>query len=421
MPLTRHLLRRADPDNPVELNEIPGFTKIRPWNIIVSPWVGEGHPPLSILDFCRTARMAPLRSLNVHIVDGTFCQSWRGNLYVHGPTPVVNPHRYRFLNVLAPLRNLKKLDFSFIAAPDRQFRSTPESRSRALQTVSQMKALAALTESNTVIDYVFDMYNNVLAYARTFERDQSFQEEMVTSKHVWREDTNMPTPIDAMCTDKTPLAALNPFKTKDCHPVEHALELAKYASDENDYDAFKMQRKNMLNYLEPQYQRIMAASDFLTAFVKEQKRGSDVLGTPPLNPKDNGEHTKQIIEGTLLLEAYAKAFVRDLSPEVRMIVRLHQDRFGDHYEDLPRETYLAKMCKAIKTECWDEWRKSFRRAADDMDVQYLEIREARKKLFEFDRLETDYGCDIDNERWRFDERIVWHVDEPDLGPWPEEA
>jgi hypothetical protein len=55
-------------------------------------------------------------------------------------------------------------------------------------------------------------------------------------------------------------------------------------------------------------------------------------------------------------------------------------------------------------------------AADVMDKQYMEIREARKNLFELDKSEADCGCEIDIERWRFDERIVWHVDEPDTGP-----
>jgi hypothetical protein len=66
-----------------------------------------------------------------------------------------------------------------------------------------------------------------------------------------------------------------------------------------------------------------------------------------------------MMEGTLLLETYAEAFVTDLSPEVQIIVRLHQDRFDNRYEDIPRERHLVKMCKAIKNEGWDQWRKSF--------------------------------------------------------------
>lgn len=50
----------------------------------------------------------------------------------------------------------------------------------------------------------------------------------------------------------------------------------------------------------------------------------------------------------------------------------------------------------------------FRAAATDMDQ--------RKRLFNFDIDQEDVGCDIDLERWRYDEVIDWYVDEPWIGP-----
>jgi len=102
--------------------------------------------------------------------------------------------------------------------------------------------------------------------------------------------------------------------------------LAKFASDETDFETFIDQRKIIVEFLEPQYQRIAAANDLWTSFVKERKTANGILGTrsetPLHNPTD--QTVTAIIQATVLLERYAKTVERDLTPEVELIVRLHQ-------------------------------------------------------------------------------------------------
>jgi hypothetical protein len=43
---------------------------------------------------------------------------------------------------------------------------------------------------------------------------------------------------------------------------------------------------------------------------------------------------------------------------------------------------------------------------EDLDAQYLQIREARKHLFDWDVL-NQRGCDIDLEKSRCDDKIDW--------------
>ena len=49
-----------------------------------------------------------------------------------------------------------------------------------------------------------------------------------------------------------------------------------------------------------------------------------------------------------------------------------------------------------------------------MDDQHLQIRELRKALLDFDRPDGDHGCELDLELWRFDEKIEFDVQEPNV-------
>ncbi|KAG4423301.1 hypothetical protein IFR04_003535 [Cadophora malorum] len=58
--------------------------------------------------------------------------------------------------------------------------------------------------------------------------------------------------------------------------IQSTLELAKFASDETDFETFIDQRKIIVEFLEPQYQRIAAANDLWTSFVKEHKTENEM-------------------------------------------------------------------------------------------------------------------------------------------------
>lgn len=50
----------------------------------------------------------------------------------------------------------------------------------------------------------------------------------------------------------------------------------------------------------------------------------------------------------------------------------------------------------------------------------MEIREARKELYEWDAVKPDSGIGIGEFPPLSDEMVDWDADEPSLGPWTEE-
>lgn len=119
-----------------------------------------------------------------------------------------------------------------------------------------------------------------------------------------------------------------------------------------------------------------------------------------------------------LVEEYAKSFVRDAPWTTQVNIRRIQHDYDLSYSTLPREVLLHELGKAFESKgSWkslDRFLKLFKLAIDDMDKQLLEIRKARKELFDMDF--EDFGHDIDLELWRCDEMIDWTVSEPILEP-----
>lgn len=197
------------------------------------------------------------------------------------------------------------------------------------------------------------------------------------------------------------------------------LKFSKLASDINDVEGFEAQRNVVLDCLEPHYLRILSLSDLSTSYVKEQKRHSGILGTAPLRYIRAGDvhavFRKDIVDATRMLEAYVATFSRDLSPDVRVLVRLYQHKFHAWNKDLERDQALTRMSKALRNEDWMQWYHRARKAAADMEKQYIEICKACREIFDGDMSSADPGCELDIEAWRFDEQIKGGVDEPDMG------
>lgn len=103
--------------------------------------------------------------------------------------------------------------------------------------------LKCTIESDTPADRIVEMYEKLLDYAQSFERNEYIQERMTTAAWRYRNGTyetqltqNILLPLNMYQR-----ASINPFKTVIPHPVEHGLQLAKYASDENDLEKFQGQ------------------------------------------------------------------------------------------------------------------------------------------------------------------------------------
>lgn len=72
---------------------------------------------------------------------------------------------------------------------------------------------------------------------------------------------------------------------------------------------------------------------------------------------------------------------------------------------------IVQNLNARSWKVFCDFRRMFKTALDDMDLQYLEIRQARKALFDYDGAGDSHFIDLELERC--DEMIDWSVCEPD--------
>jgi hypothetical protein len=190
----------------------------------------------------------------------------------------------------------------------------------------------------------------------------------------------------------------NPFMEYPIHPVEESLLLCSVGSESNEAEKFLSPRSNLLNYLEPQYQRIANASLQITKFVKAEKKPGCLLSQKPAT---ESEAIRSIATwGMILLEDYAQSFSRDVPLSTRINIRSSQHKFDAAYASLERESILKRLSGILENDDFQmntplKFVELFKQAVDDMDMQYLEIRKARKELFDYD--DENYEQVIDPE------------------------
>lgn len=317
-------------------------------------WVPEYY---RMLLFCRAMCHTPLEDLTIsiyckkcHIEDSSKTRGY----------PAINTiSKLEYLQVLEPLkilRNIKNLKFECTGCKSHDIGHITE---------DEELAIVAAAQSNTPLTHVFEEYDRILVYSRAFERWESFKDQMGDSPSFLEEH------IDSW--------AFSPYHFRGRHPVEGALVTARGASDACDQDLFESSRQSILALLEPHYKRVSILMDQLVAFVKSEKVVGGLLGNEIRDASDPDIK----IRGQLLLEDLAVAFQRDLTPEIRVCFRRYPQIADDTYKTMVRERTLEEMkVLLLDEERHSEWKECFKSVGADMDKQWLEIRKARRALFE---------------------------------------
>jgi hypothetical protein len=194
---------------------------------------------------------------------------------------------------------------------------------------------------------------------------------------------------------------------------------AKAASEIEDLSAFKIERAHIVEYLETEYKRILETACRLNDFIKENKCEGGLFDASRENHSrwQNENNNRQRATALVLLQEYAESFKRDIPLEIKTEIRLHQSLYDSFYADLWINTLLQQVNTAFETRDHGKFAEYFIYAVDELDEEYLEIREARKQLFKGDILALNQlGCDIDVDFSRCDEKVVWSINEPFIGP-----
>jgi hypothetical protein len=380
--------------------------RVRSWRIFTSVFedlVCQIGAHRQLQAFCRVIfRETPLKSLDIRLLCHDCVEYWcSGHLNNHSPrrTPIFRPvPLFITLKPFELLRNIDSLSIPAVTSstyPKKKILYCGKQRKEPVDSDKYLDQLRSLIRGSTPVDFVQDMYHVLLHYTQTFERHEQYRIYMEgPPRNGANEGSNKSLP-------NILAGAFNPFQQDgEIHPLEHELKKILFNSDYNEVAEFKLNRKVILDYLEPQFQRISHAHKALVHEVK--------LLTPQLFPGEN--MLKFMGDKISLLESFAITFRRDMPDVVSRNFRIYQQVkqfFSPQNAILLRDRYMEDLKSAFRRQSYTQFRKAFKLAASDMDAQYLEIRQARQELFKYDREGTDRGCDIDIQELGLDERINW--------------
>ncbi|KAH7305632.1 hypothetical protein BKA65DRAFT_578488 [Rhexocercosporidium sp. MPI-PUGE-AT-0058] len=390
--LSRHHLpgNYEQPQLPI-IQNLPAFDKVQHWKVTVrpaSPSIVMTEPQDQVTTFCRaTCRMATLKSLIISTQCGD-CLDNADDRYLMRHVPEQEKYRaQRESNLMVTLKPFEL--FRGLATFDIKCPVCNKSMDGEDGNITNLQSLV---KSEEPVHHVFKTYEVLLAYAQAFERIPRFRNDMASDRNhpplslSHRHRRELPRPTD-----------LNPFVFPNVHPVEAALRLASATVDTNDYDEFKKHRIN--------YHRIASMTDQIMKLVEKLEIKGCCLG-PHLYPfgKCNFQLDDDFNAMCLIrLDDYAQTFIRDSPDEIRLSLRRYDWIIKRLYADLPRERHIRNVQSAYDLEDFIKFRESLCLAAKDMYDQWLEIRQARLKLIDFDWHSEQTGCEIDLEFWRDDE------------------
>ncbi|KUJ10057.1 uncharacterized protein LY89DRAFT_740458 [Mollisia scopiformis] len=396
------------------------FKKIKHWKVTLSSHKGweASCPSHGLVYLCRMICDSSPKSLHVEFVP---C----GSLTI--PTFPDIPRQYKASRMLQPLLWLRNLsEFTVTHLPDNEtssyewWYSPLLVRFRTFHKVDLPKDLVAklkfIVQSNTPVVRVFKMYQRLLDYTRAFERIEEARRKMDPEYGL------LSSPPSYLGSKVAPSVLFTHIDQPgfSLRSVKSQLEYAATASEENNVEVFNRVRHIILEVLEPQYQRIAAAAESMSSFVKSEKRCSGLFGPVSRFAFFFDLSDKCLIpDGLVEIYRYAKTFERDLSLEEQKHKLSDMKRWMAGFAKLPREILLHRLELEMYQRSHELIITSLmKEIIDDMDSQYLQIRKFRMAVFDEDPPGLQYIFDKELwfERHRCDDAINWTVEEPCLTP-----
>jgi len=205
------------------------------------------------------------------------------------------------------------------------------------------------------------MFSVLLSYAQAFERHPFMKKNMALAEGEKLGDEELGS-LSIWYHDN-PLG--NPFKGHYLHPVEAALQRARIAAEYDHLDAFKAERSIIVEYLEPQYERICNAAANIIEFIKENKRSYELLDVQ--NDQESIEEFKIAAwASVLLLEQYHQAFQRDMPWVIKLKIKSHQELYNSLICNMTIIDLIAKLQNAVKSDILAKFCELFPIAVDDL-------------------------------------------------------
>jgi hypothetical protein len=400
-PLTRFMNLSTFPATEVD-DWYSGFSKIRDWKVIIKINIGR---PQSIYfkSFCQQVARSSLRSLEVVVLPQL----------KHIDRRTVASRLLFTLSDLSILRGIGNLQIRDAPTHDLVGVHTypipeeaylPIIQSLGADERDQLRHIVDLARGDSPVESLCEMYNHLADYTQLFEGYGPFKLEMRYylpfhpaqwgSEYLKFKSSNWENPYTGL------------------HPVELALRRAREAREDRDTTEFKVQRDTVLQYLEAQYQRMLAASINIVEFIKREKRVGGLFEYASGGSYYRHARGRKYEEALVLLEDYAKTFERDMPLEVRKVIRKQARYFQNIYSSMDAQLKLRALDILFEEEDLEGFIQLFKESFDLLDKRFLAIIASRKALFRSDI--TQRCCDIDPGISNCEERVDWEVNEPGI-------
>ncbi|KAF7949116.1 hypothetical protein EAE96_008285 [Botrytis aclada] len=402
------------------LRAVPGVKRIKQWKVLIDP-MSPGTRNI-VINFCRSICHQRIKSMEIMIANWDCLEyfSLFGEI-LKDSAEAKELQIKKLQHVLSPFENLRcSGEFVIRGAdpeevPDFVFLGDGRGQEFYMQTLeplwpnnappervslpemTYLPHLINLVQGDSEVELFHEMFYAFLNYSQAFERLDEFPNHMTIKSY------------------HSPYLAVSPFH--GTHPVESALLKAfrmqiNEEAGAQDISKLKEFRSIAIKFLERQYQRIQQAADDLIRFVKDQKISGGMLD--PAQSPTFESHPGAPSKGLVLLKNYAESFHRELTMETKDAMCRLNGQYEKRFELLPREIAIKQCTNAYRNADVEGFVENFKLAIDDMDTQYLAIRNARKRLFEWDLKGPGYIAEVDVEPLRCDERIAWDKVEPDM-------
>ncbi|KAF7955621.1 hypothetical protein EAE96_004547 [Botrytis aclada] len=402
------------------LFEHPAVVKVKRWTVVVSSYLdanmsGISHEARiwSVTNFCQAITQSPSVSLEIALAPVGLEKCPDSSFYPDVIKYQEMEDMLKPLRMLRGVRNVEFRDASYDELPDvYPFNVLWSKHCRSIiPSSSSEKELRSIMMGKSVVELSRGMYLRLMSYAQAFEAVETFRSEMRYSS---TDTVGIFLMHYGICpgSDRWVHRPRDPT-AQSSHPVEQGLRRAEIlSSSQYNPREFKSERASIIKYLEPQFQRAKLACFNITEFIKSHKRMEGMLSCRLTR---DWQSSTVAAEAILLLERYEQALRRDFPYSDQIKNRANRHTETSFYNNLPRNNLMRQATDAFDAMNWVYFTGCFKSLVDSFDKQFMEMRQARKALFDDDKT-SDIGCDLELDSKLCTEMVDWTKDEPTFGP-----
>ncbi|ESZ93170.1 hypothetical protein SBOR_6449 [Sclerotinia borealis F-4128] len=379
----------------------PAVQHVKSWNVLLSAIDRTYWSSDPFAEFCVALHPHSGISLELSVLPmGFICQ------HVNPPDIVTQDQDVGQVNNLLPLkmlRNIKNLVFKTAevdSIPDYCYGIDNEETDLSvpdLPSPELMEEYYKLTSGEApVIECVGRMWDKLLQCVSTFERAKlhisdgtcgihyrgfRFHDVRTPSNLAVNDIPSHPDIPHSLAEDPNYRGARAIADTTVSSSLEHT-------ESTEDVVHFKQYRRQLLETLEPQYQRIRRCATKIREYLQHENGPNGIFVIRPSSVDDRKQYWDRIAKGIDLLEEYEYSFIRSLTEEVQLSIQKQNKFIVLKYKFLNSELLMHSVAWAYKKGIWRAVTEWYKLAVACMEKQFFKLQWCRMDLFMWDVLDN---------------------------------